>query len=260
MIRPAVSGRFSRNRGCKAFCGEPRSGEVVLEKVMSDEAVQPGDRVLTSGGDQIFPKGLPVGTVTKVSPGPELFLNIRVKPAVNLSRLEEVLVIIQQTEKEPSLAESGLPMRAVDILAQRLPSVPDSPPDDPNQPPPPTSGLKILPAPTTQTTPGTPLGPGGPKITTRSQSGQGSTTPVGETPKPHAGAANNSGSPSTTKPNSSTVTPPAIPRASAPAAFKIPSNGTNAASDGQSAPPSTRPDTQAKPPASEPKSTQEPPQ
>src|SRR5580704_2381071 len=53
----------------------------------------------TSGGDQIFPKGLPVGTVTKISPGSELFLNIRVRPAADLSRLEEVLVITQQEEK-----------------------------------------------------------------------------------------------------------------------------------------------------------------
>jgi len=131
-------------------------GEVVLEKVMSDEAVQPGDRVLTSGGDQIFPKGLPVGTVTKVSPGSELFLNIRVKPAADLNRLEEVLVITQQEEKEPALAEGGQPMRAADILAQRLPSVPEKPPDDPNKPPPPTSGLKILPAPTAQAVSGVP--------------------------------------------------------------------------------------------------------
>ena len=127
-------------------------GEVVLEKVMSDETVLPGERVVTSGGDQIFPKGLSVGTVTKVSPGPELFLNIRVKPAVDLSRLEEVLVITQQEEKEPALADGVAPMRAADILAQRLPSVPDRPPDDPDKPPPPTSGLKIFPAPGTQGT------------------------------------------------------------------------------------------------------------
>src|SRR6202050_3159541 len=124
-------------------------GEVVLEKVMSDETVLPGEKVVTSGGDQIFPKGLAVGTVTKVSPGPELFLNIRVKPAVDLSRLEEVLVITQQEEKEPALADGAAPMRAADILAQRLPSVPDRPPDDPNAPPPPTSGLKIYAGPAT---------------------------------------------------------------------------------------------------------------
>jgi rod shape-determining protein MreC len=135
-------------------------GEVVLEKVMSDETVQPGERVVTSGGDQIFPKGLPVGTVTKVSPGPELFLNIRVKPAADLSRLEEVLVITQQEEKEPALADGASPMRAADILAQRLPSVPDRPPDDPSKPPPPTSGLKIFTAPNAQ---GTPAAAGIPK-------------------------------------------------------------------------------------------------
>src|SRR6202162_1312098 len=33
-------------------------GELALEKIMADESVQPGEKVLTSGGDQIFPKGL----------------------------------------------------------------------------------------------------------------------------------------------------------------------------------------------------------
>ncbi|HLB88507.1 MAG: rod shape-determining protein MreC [Acidobacteria bacterium 13_1_40CM_4_58_4] len=109
------------------------AGEVVLEKVMADEKVQPGEKVLTSGGDQIFPKGLSVGTVTEVSPGKEkMFLNIRVRPAASLSRLEEVLVITKNEAKTPSIAETG-PVRAVDILAQRLPSVPDKPPENPTK-------------------------------------------------------------------------------------------------------------------------------
>src|ERR1700719_4304619 len=57
------------------------SGEVVLERVMSDEQVPVGETVLTSGGDQIFPKGLPVGTVMRVGSGKDLFLSIRIKPA-----------------------------------------------------------------------------------------------------------------------------------------------------------------------------------
>ena len=103
------------------------AGEVVLEKVMADETVQPGEKVVTSGGDRIFPKGFTVGTVTKVSTK-DLFLNIRVKPAVNLSKLEEVLVVTQVQEKEPDVDQTGN-VRAVDILAQRLPSVPDKPAD-----------------------------------------------------------------------------------------------------------------------------------
>src|SRR5437773_2949602 len=93
---------------------------------MSDETVQPGEKVLTSGGDQIFPKGLPIGIVSKVSAGPEVFLNIRVRPATNLSKLEEVLVITRKEERTAAVAETA-PARAVDILSQRLPSVPDKP-------------------------------------------------------------------------------------------------------------------------------------
>jgi rod shape-determining protein MreC len=104
------------------------AGEVVLEKVMADEMVDPGERVLTSGGDQIFPKGLTVGFVTKASPGAELFLIIRVHPAANLGRLEEVLVITKKEERSaPVSAAETAPMRASDILAQRLPSVPEKP-------------------------------------------------------------------------------------------------------------------------------------
>ena len=102
------------------------SGEVVLERVMSDEQVSVGEPVLTSGGDQIFPKGLPVGTVTKVGNGRDLFLNIKIKPAADLSRLEEVLVLVEKQEREAP-TEDAVRMRASDILAQRLPSVPDKP-------------------------------------------------------------------------------------------------------------------------------------
>ena len=102
------------------------SGEVSLERVMSDEQVAAGETVLTSGGDQIFPKGLPVGTVSKVGNGKDLFLNVRIKPAANLSRLEEVLVLVEKQDRQVT-AEDKVRVRAADILAQRLPSVPDKP-------------------------------------------------------------------------------------------------------------------------------------
>src|ERR1041385_7307650 len=108
-------------------------GEVVLERVMSDETVAPGEVVRTSGGDAIFPKGLPVGTVTKVNRTPEAFLSIQIKPAVNLSKLEEVLVVTQKQERVPTMAAKPSE-RAVDILARRLPSVPDKPADPKTQP------------------------------------------------------------------------------------------------------------------------------
>jgi rod shape-determining protein MreC len=102
------------------------SGEVMLEKVMSDETVAAGEQVLTSGGDGIFPKGLVVGRVTRVKPGSELFLNIRVRPAADLSRLEEVLVVTKIDERQAEPDQTGA-ARAVDILAERLPGVPSKP-------------------------------------------------------------------------------------------------------------------------------------
>lgn len=102
------------------------SGQVVLDKIMNDEPVQTGEKVLTSGGDQIFPKGLLVGTVSKVAQGKEFFLDVTIKPAADLSRLEEVLVITKEENRAPEAAENT-PVRAVDILEKRLPFVPDKP-------------------------------------------------------------------------------------------------------------------------------------
>lgn len=102
------------------------SGEIAIEKVMSDEQVPAGELVLSSGGDRIFPKGLPIGRVTRVSPGGDLFLNIRVKPTVNLSRLEEVLIVTKIDERQATPDQTG-PVRAADVLAERLPTVPPKP-------------------------------------------------------------------------------------------------------------------------------------
>src|SRR3981081_1666909 len=101
------------------------NGEVILERVMSDEQVAPGETLLTSGGDQIFPKGLPLGRVAKVAGmDSSLFLNIKVKPAANLGRLEEVLVVLAKQEHQATANGTGR-VRTVDIMAHRFPCAPD---------------------------------------------------------------------------------------------------------------------------------------
>jgi rod shape-determining protein MreC len=99
------------------------NGTTTLQYIMSDEPVKPGEEVITSGGDRIFPKGLPVGTVASVEPGKDLFLNIRVIPSARLDRLEEVLVVTKIQDKLPDATDLG-PIRASDILSERLPGVP----------------------------------------------------------------------------------------------------------------------------------------
>lgn len=101
------------------------AGELRLHYVMVDEKVEVGERVLTSGGDRVYPKGLPLGTVTEVQPGSDLFFNIRVEPAAQLNRLEEVLIVTRIAEPAPqSDAAEAPPRRAAEILSQRLPGLP----------------------------------------------------------------------------------------------------------------------------------------
>lgn len=100
-------------------------GELQITDVMSDEKVDAGEQVVTSGGDRIFPKGLAVGTVISAVPDRDNdpFLNIRIKPAADLQRLEEVMVVTKMAETEPVVTNSTS-LRAADILSQRLPSIP----------------------------------------------------------------------------------------------------------------------------------------
>ncbi len=66
----------------------------ILKYVKRTEDIQVGDRLVTSGLDGIFPKGVMVGTVTKVrKQNLGLFQYIEVMPAVTSERAEEVIVV-----------------------------------------------------------------------------------------------------------------------------------------------------------------------
>ena len=80
----------SRVQGPVGGLGEPL---LVMKYVPNDDTVNLGERVITSGMDRIFPRDLPVGTVAEIKSGNQ-FKQIRVKPAANLERLEEVLVLL----------------------------------------------------------------------------------------------------------------------------------------------------------------------
>lgn len=165
------------------------AGEVTLEKVMSDETVPAGELVLTSGGDGIFPKGLLVGRVTKVGSGSELFLNIRVRPAADLSRLEEVLVVTKIDERQALPEQTGA-ARAVDILAGRLPSVPSKPESAEKGDEPGT----VAPTPTPTPTPMTAGSDAKPKAVSPPASASGGATAVRKTAtSPGTSSGNSSG-------------------------------------------------------------------
>jgi len=112
------------------------SGQPQIMNISPDERIQPGEPVVTSGGDQVYPPGLPVGVVDRVVADPESsFVNIVVKPAANLSRLDAVLVVTSLSDKMPFTQEKDLMQsevdalpenqRAADVLSEKLPSLRD---------------------------------------------------------------------------------------------------------------------------------------
>lgn len=104
------------------------SGQTEIIDILPDERIQAGEQVVTSGGDQVYPRGLPVGVVERVVNDPERnpYVAILIRPAVNLSRLDEVLIITQVTDTVPDTMQQDVTtseQKAADILAQRLPAV-----------------------------------------------------------------------------------------------------------------------------------------
>lgn len=69
------------------------SSLLVLNYIPNTEIVPAGELLVTSGGDRIYPRGLPVGTVLSSQRG-AVYQRISVKPAVELNKVEEVAVVI----------------------------------------------------------------------------------------------------------------------------------------------------------------------
>ena len=76
-----------------------------LEYVSNEETVAVGAELVTSGQDQVFPKGLPVGRIVSARPG-EFFQEITVEPAARLTRLQHVLVLAGPAETLNVTAEA----------------------------------------------------------------------------------------------------------------------------------------------------------
>lgn len=83
----------TRRRGMVRGGGEE---SLLLDNIPLQEDVHPGDQVVTAGIDGVFPRGIPIGVVTDVEPGPELFHRIRVEPHIDLAILDQVYVLTEE--------------------------------------------------------------------------------------------------------------------------------------------------------------------
>jgi rod shape-determining protein MreC len=109
------------------------AGRVQIDNLTADSRIKPGEQVLTSGGDQVYPRGLPVGTIESIAPDPDHqpYSAIVLRPAVNLDRVEEVLVITGTQSDLPPGAQQDLAaaeaQHTADTSAERLPGLHDDP-------------------------------------------------------------------------------------------------------------------------------------
>jgi rod shape-determining protein MreC len=83
-----------------------RAGLIDLNYVPSSADVKRGDRVVTSGIDGIYPKGLPVGEIQSAE-RERGERRIRVKPSVDFAALEAVLVVLKAPEPPSETTDDG---------------------------------------------------------------------------------------------------------------------------------------------------------
>ena len=87
----AVKLQESRKEGIVSGTG---TRKLALKYIPYEEVVKIGDIIITSGFDQMFPPGIPVGFISKIDKqGTGHFQYIEVTPYVDDSKMEEVLII-----------------------------------------------------------------------------------------------------------------------------------------------------------------------
>lgn len=100
--------RVQRSRARANAVGAGKDLALRLDNALRTEDLQDGDVVITSGTDGIYPPGLVVGTLSKVQRNDfGMFQAGEIQPAVDTSRLEEVLVLA--TPQEASAQPGGAP-------------------------------------------------------------------------------------------------------------------------------------------------------
>ncbi|MFN7134624.1 MAG: rod shape-determining protein MreC [Myxococcales bacterium] len=91
----SVPVRVQRSRARAKVLGQGDRRRPGLVQALRTDDIEDGDLLITSGTDGVFPKGLVVGRVANVErPNHGMFLKAEVAPAVDVSRLEEVFVLM----------------------------------------------------------------------------------------------------------------------------------------------------------------------
>jgi rod shape-determining protein MreC len=90
----SVAAMDARSRDYGVVSGS-LSGEMNMKYVSAAGDIKQGDRIVTSLISTVFPSGIPIGTVAHSSKVEhDLFYRIKIKPAVDFSKIEEVFIVL----------------------------------------------------------------------------------------------------------------------------------------------------------------------
>ena len=103
----SVGAMIERTRRQGLVRGDGRGG-LEMGDVQLQAVVELGDRVVTSGIDGVFPRGIPLGVVTEVEQGSELFHRIRLTPAVDFALLDQVYLLERAAVPEELREEAAV--------------------------------------------------------------------------------------------------------------------------------------------------------
>ena len=90
----AAGALIERTRAGGMVVGSDRDPPLTMDLVSNLADVKPGDKVIASGVDGIYPKGFAIGWIESSERGSGLYRALTVRPSVDFSSLEEVLVVL----------------------------------------------------------------------------------------------------------------------------------------------------------------------
>ena len=104
----AAGARIARTGELGVIRGDGKD-RLTLNNIATTSTVAPGDWIESAGIDGIYPRGIPIGRVESVSRGSKLFLEVRVAPSADFTRLTDLLLLSPSpaTQENPEVGRSA---------------------------------------------------------------------------------------------------------------------------------------------------------
>jgi len=94
IYRDSVVAALIEKSRAEGLIKRSEKGDLSMDFISNTEKIEIGEKIITSGMDNVYPKGILIGKIEVInSSDNQLFQKIFIVPAVNFNKLEEVIVI-----------------------------------------------------------------------------------------------------------------------------------------------------------------------